>query len=105
MRDLGGISDANAKKSKKLKDEEALIANKALDFSVAPTTGLGDLTMIRDLKKFDAEIRASIGNLPPAMRAQANKLLKSVTETAVLVTKGKESLVGKKIGLQTRRIY
>lgn len=98
MKQLGAVSDANAKQTKRLKGQQALIENKDLDFNITQAQGLGDLKMVRDLKKFERELRTSIADLPPVMRAEALKLAKGVKETAILVTKGKEFLVGKRIG-------
>ena len=98
MRAFGAVTDANTKREKQLKGQQALIENKDLDFSITQAQGLGDLTMIRDLKKFDRELKTSIADLPPTLRKEALKLARGVKETAVLVTKGKEFLVGKRIG-------
>ena len=97
MRDLGAIAASQAKQEKRLKNEAALVENKQLDFSVAQTTGIADLTMVKDLKKFEKELRSSIRNLPPTMRAKANDMVDGVVSTAKLINVAKENMVGKGI--------
>jgi len=98
MRDLGNLAAAGAKVQKNLSNRQALADNKDMDFSVQRSSQLGDLTMVKDLKKFETELRHSVRSLPPSMQAEANKMVNTVVDTAQLMSKGKESIVGKMIG-------
>ena len=94
MMALSSIEFAQQEQAKGLSNQAALQSGGDLDFSRTGAEGLdGDVTKIPDINKFSDEVSAGIQDLPPALRAQAQKQLEKVQKTSEVFSSGKENVL------------
>jgi hypothetical protein len=91
---LSSIEFAQQEQAKGLSNQAALQSGGDLDFSRTGAEGLdGDVTKIPDINKFSDEVSAGIQDLPPALRAEAQKQLEKVQKTSEVFSSGKENVL------------